>query len=140
MNEANCNETGKSPLTKVLSVDSDRRFTELLKENLEDGGRYEVRVENFPERALAVAREFRPDIVLLAIVMPRMPGLVVSEAIRNDPDLKDTPVVFLTAAVRKRHLEECGSIVANRPALAKPCSAEKIIEAIERYARRPWIE
>ena len=140
MKESNADGAMTLPRTKVLYVDDEKSKTLLVKMNLEDTGRYEVRVENFPEHALEVMREFRPDIVLLDIIMPRVPGGMVSEAIWKDPDLKDTPVVFVTAAVRKKDLEKAGGMICNRPALAEPCSLERIIEAIERYARRPRIE
>lgn len=132
MNEA----TPSRPKVKVLSVDDDRNFTALLKANLDDTGQFDVRVENYPENALEVMREFRPDIVLLDIIMPRMPGGKVNEAILKDPDLKDTPVVFLTAAVRRSELEKHGGIVCGRPTLAQPCRIEEVINAIDRYARK----
>ena len=87
-------------LTKVLLVDDERTFLHILKLNLDQTGRYEVRTESFPENVLALMREFRPDIVVTCIIMPRMSGVELSEAILNDPELKDTPVVFLTATVR----------------------------------------
>jgi CheY-like chemotaxis protein len=82
---------------RVLLVDDEKSFTNLLKLNLEDTGNYEVRVENWAEDALKAAREFKPDIVLLDIIMPRMPGGNVAMQLKEDPALKDTPVIFLTA-------------------------------------------
>ena len=120
---------------RILLVDDDKSFTRLLKLNLEETGQYEVRVENWAEDALAAVREFRPDLVLLDIIMPRMPGGNISSAIANDPELKETPIVFLTAAVRKHQVEEHEGIICDRPTLAKPASVEKIIEAIEVHSR-----
>ena len=50
---------------RVLLVDDEKSFTNLLKLNLEDTSEYEVRVENWAEDALAAARDFKPDIVRL---------------------------------------------------------------------------
>ena len=122
--------------TRVLLVDDEKSFTNLLKLNLEETGKYEVRVENWAEDAYPAAKEFRPHIVLLDIIMPRMPGGNVAAQIKEDPDLKDTPIVWLTAAVRPHQVEENEGIICDYPCLAKPASMEKIIEAIETYARK----
>ena len=59
---------------RILLVDDEKSLTTLLKLNLEETGDYEVRVENFPEDALAAVRAFQPDLVLLDLIMPRLPG------------------------------------------------------------------
>jgi CheY-like chemotaxis protein len=117
---------------RVLLVDDEKSFSNLLKLNLEQTGDYEVRVVNWPEDALATAQEFRPDIVLLDIIMPRMPGGNVAAQFEADPDLKDVPIVFLTAAVQRRRLEEMDGIISGRPCLTKPATVEEIITMIER--------
>ncbi|MBN2507299.1 MAG: response regulator [Verrucomicrobia bacterium] len=125
------------PKKRILLVDDDRSFTSLLKLNLEETGQYDVRVENWPEDAVSAVREFRPDVVLLDIIMPRIPGGNISATILNDPELKDTPIVFLTAAVRKHQVEDHEGIICDRPTLAKPASVEKVIETIEQFSRTP---
>lgn len=121
--------------TKVLLVDDEKSFTTLLKLNLEETGRYEVRVENWAEDAYNAAKEFQPHIILLDIIMPRMPGGNVAAQISNDPALKHTPIVFLTAAVRRHQVEENEGIICDHPCLAKPASVEEIIAAIDKYAK-----
>jgi CheY-like chemotaxis protein len=123
------------PKRRILLVDDDKSFTSLLKLNLEESGGYEVRVVNWAEDALAATREFKPDLVLLDIIMPRMPGGNVAAAIEDDPELKKTPIVFLTAAVQKHQVEENEGFISERPCLAKPATLEQIIKVIETYAR-----
>ncbi len=122
---------------RILLVDDEKSFTSLLKLNLEETGAYEVRVENWAEDALGAAKEFRPDLVLLDIIMPRMPGGNVASQIKEDPALRDTPIVFLTAAVRKHQVEENDGIICDFPCLAKPATVEMVIEMIEKHARQP---
>jgi CheY-like chemotaxis protein len=122
--------------TRVLLVDDEKSFTNLLKLNLEETGNYEVEVVNWPEDTLGVARKFNPDIILLDIIMPRMPGGNVAAEIQADEQLKDTPIVFLTAAVRRRQVEEAEGIICDLPCLAKPASLDEVIAMIEKHARR----
>lgn len=122
--------------TKVLLVDDEKSFTNLLKLNLEETGKYEVRVENWPEDAIEAIRQFKPDIVFLDIIMPRMPGGNVAAQIAAEPDIKDTPIVFLTAAVRKHQVEENEGIICDRPCLAKPATIEEVIQMIDEHARK----
>jgi CheY-like chemotaxis protein len=120
---------------RVLLVDDEKSFTSLLKLNLEQTGAYDVRVENWGEDALATAREFKPHIILLDIIMPRWPGGNVAAQIKADPELKNTPIVFLTAAVRKHQVEENEGIICDFPCIAKPSSLEEITAMIEKHAR-----
>jgi CheY-like chemotaxis protein len=123
--------------TKVLLVDDEKSFTNLLKLNLEETGEYEVRVENWAEDAVNAVREFRPDIIFLDIIMPRLPGGNVAAQISQDPEIKDTPIVFLTAAVRKHQVEENEGIICDHPCLAKPATVDEVVHMINEHARKP---
>jgi len=116
---------------RILIVDDEVAETRLLKANLELAGEYDVRVENWPEEAVGAAREFRPDLVLLDIFMPHMPGGNVVAAFEAEPVLKNTPIVFLTAAVRRRQVETHEGIISRHHCLAKPATVEEIIQCIE---------
>lgn len=117
-------------------MDDEKSFTTILKLNLEDTGKYEVRVENWGEDAFGAAREFDPDIMLLDIIMPRMPGGNVAAQMSSDPQLKHIPIVFLTAAVRRHQVEEHEGIICDHPCLAKPASMEEVVAAIDKHARK----
>jgi DNA-binding response OmpR family regulator len=117
---------------KVLLVDDEKSFTNLLKLNLEQTGNYDVCVVNWAEDALPTAREFKPDIMLLDIIMPRMPGGNVVAQFEADPALKNTPIVFLTAAVQRSRVEEMDGIISGLPCVAKPASVQEIVAMIEK--------
>jgi len=112
-------------------VDDEVSFTRLLKLNLEQTNDYVVRVENSAEDALDTAREFRPDLVLLDFMMPRMFGGDIAARLRADACLKTTPIVFFTAAVSKTRVKEHDGVISGFPFLAKPASVEEVIEQIE---------
>jgi CheY-like chemotaxis protein len=75
-------------------------------------------------------------LVLLDIIMPRLPGGNVAAQIKADPELKETPIVFFTAAVRKHQVEENEGIICDLPCIAKPASVDTVIEMIEKHVRR----
>src|ERR1051326_2409480 len=121
---------------RILLVDDEKSFTNLLKLNLEETGNYEVRVENWAEDAYGAAKDFKPDLVLLDLIMPPRPAGNVPAQIKEDPQLKDTPIVFLTAAVRKQQVEDSEGIICDFPCLAKPATVEMVVETIEKHAKK----
>jgi two-component system, OmpR family, alkaline phosphatase synthesis response regulator PhoP len=117
--------------TRILIVDDELPAARMLKANLEATGRYEARVGQWPEDTVAVAREFKPHLILLDIIMPRMTGGDVAAAVKADPELKDTAIVFLTAALRREFVEQHDGTAANYPCITKPASLEDIVLGIE---------
>jgi CheY-like chemotaxis protein len=112
---------------KVLLIDDESGFTRLVKLTLERTGKYEVREENDGDRAWLTARDFRPDIVFLDVVMPKKDGGEVAQQIRTDPLLAKVPIVFMTAIVSQR---ESHHQFGGYPFLAKPVSIEAITSSI----------
>ena len=80
----------------VLIVEDDRNIAELLQMYLEKEG-YAVTVAADGGQGLAKFRAIKPDLVLLDVMMPVMDGIETCRALRRDPALKETMVVFLSA-------------------------------------------
>jgi CheY-like chemotaxis protein len=118
-------------MKKVLLVDDEPSFTRLLKLNLEQTGHYQVHAVNWAEDALPAAREFKPDIVLLDVMLPRMFGGDVAALLRADPELQKVPIVFLTAAVPKQRIAEHEGMISGFPFLPKPVELQQVIACIE---------
>ncbi len=115
---------------KILIVDDEPDFTHMIKLNLEAAGDYEVLTENQGNKALGVAKEFKPDMIFLDIIMPDMDGPQLLALLRDDVVLKNIPVVFLTALVTKNEITEEGATIAGNMFLAKPVSTERLIACI----------
>ena len=121
---------GTNDMRRVLIVDNDRDSTHLVKVLLEKTGRYLVFEENDSIRAYLSARNFRPNVVLLDVVMPERDGGEIAAQIRADPELQNTPIIFLTALVTRAEAKT-GLHIDGHPFLAKPISIPEVIEAIE---------
>lgn len=120
---------------RVLLVDDEPSFTRLLRLNLEQTGSYEVREENVGSRALTSAREFRPDVILLDIIMPDVDGGSVVSQIRATEDLKDTRIIFLTAVLTKQEARGKNGTLGFVPCLAKPVNVQEVVDCIEKHTK-----
>ncbi len=122
---------------RILIIDDEASFARIVKLNLEKTGTFEVRVENKAAYAVASAREFKPDLILLDVIMPAMDGGDVANQIKRDRNLKGTPVIFLTATVSKREAGDVGLNSGGELFLAKPISVEALIACINDHIRKP---
>lgn len=115
---------------KILIIDDEKALTAMLKLNLDLTGLYEVATENDPTNALADVLKFSPDLILLDVIMPRMDGPEIAFQIKNHPLLKDIPIVFLTATVRKEEVKS-GGMIAGHCFVAKTDSLSSLFDTIE---------
>jgi CheY-like chemotaxis protein len=115
---------------RILIVDNDKNTTHLVKILLEKTGRYVVFEENDSTRAHQTARNFRPDLIFLDVVMPHRDGGEIAAQIRADPELQYTPIIFLTALVTRAEASN-GLRIDEHPFLAKPIDIQELIKAIE---------
>lgn len=117
---------------KILLVDDEAGFTQLLKMNLEKGGRYEVRIENDSTKAISVAHSFLPDVILLDVVMPGMDGGDVQAALQIDRALSRVPILMLTALVDSTELSEGGVAQAgSQMFLPKPVNLALLFRVLD---------
>lgn len=124
-------KNSKTPARKILLVDDENDFTELLAVNLQEAGHFQVAQVNDPRLALKTAREFKPDIFIIDLVMPKMDGGDVVNALKNDPEFKDTPVIMLTALVEEdAENPQQAQIRGGLPFVSKTSDLQVIINAI----------
>ena len=83
-------------MKKIVLIEDDSDLFALLKYNLEKEG-YSFAGSQTGKGALELCKRERPDLVILDIMLPDSDGLEICKAIRNHPDLANTPVIFLTA-------------------------------------------
>ena len=125
---------------RILIIDDEAGFTRMVRLNLEKTGSFEVREENKATSGVSAAREFKPDLILLDVIMPSMDGGDIAAQIQNDRHLKGTPIVFLTATVSTREAGTGGLNSGGALFLAKPVSVENLINCINENVRKPIAE
>jgi signal transduction histidine kinase/DNA-binding response OmpR family regulator len=89
-------ESGRREAPRVLVVDDDPSIRSICREVLELGG-YQVKDAGSATAALAEARRFRPDMIVLDVLMPGIDGYRTAEMIRSDPAIGMAPIMFLSA-------------------------------------------
>lgn len=118
----------------ILVVDDERDLLDLIEYNLKKEGFKVFKAEN-GEEGISKAKEHRPDLILLDIMMPKMDGLEAVEIMRKDDDLKKTPIIFLTARSDEK-TEIDGLNKGGDDYITKPISTTKLVSRIKAVLRR----
>jgi twitching motility two-component system response regulator PilH len=112
--------------SKILIVDDDPKLSHLMAMILSRAGGYEVLEENRPFAALATARQFRPDAILLDVDMPGKDGGTLAREIGEDASLAKIPVMFVTSLVQA---DEAGARNGARY-FSKPIDPKRLLETV----------
>lgn len=115
---------------KVLIVDDERNIVTALEFLLQKNG-YEVRVAVTGEEALAQLDAFRPDLVLLDVMMPKVSGYEVCQRVRSRPEWRGIKIIILSAKGREVEVSKGISLGADLY-VTKPFSNTELVAAIDR--------
>lgn len=118
----------------ILVVDDERDLLDLIEYNLKKEGYDVLKAEDGLE-GIRMAKKYKPDLVLLDIMMPKMNGLEACEQIREDDEIKQTPIIFLTAKNDEK-TEVRGLNLGADDFLTKPISTAKLVSRITAVLRR----
>ena len=122
---------------RILIVDDEPEFTNLLKLGLEAHGYYEVMEENEADNVRAAARTFDPDLILLDIMMPEQDGSEVAAALKADPVTRAVPIIFLTALVSEEDAPKGGACDSGgNTFLPKQIRLDKLMQCIDEKINR----
>jgi two-component system, OmpR family, alkaline phosphatase synthesis response regulator PhoP len=122
------------PTPKILLVDDDPDIIELLEYNLTKEG-YEIASANDGIQAVEVAKTFKPDLILLDVMMPRQDGIETARQLRQLPDFKDTYILFLTARAEE-YTEVAAFDVGADDYIVKPIKPRALVSRIKAVLRR----
>ena len=119
---------------RILIIDDDVDFVAATKTILESNA-YDVITANRGVEGLDTAKLEKPDLIILDVIMPAMDGFTVAEQLKKDPEVKNIPVIMLTAFSTKRHET---SIPANRGLtleaedyMEKPVSPDELLSRVK---------
>ncbi len=118
---------------RILIIDDEQGLLRTLKLGLEDTGVYEVRIEEQAREGLSAAIEFQPDMILVDVMMPEMDGGDVVAQLKSNHEVKDVPVVFLTAIAQQSEIEAQGGAISGYPCIAKPVGVKGVLEYLDRH-------
>ena len=117
-------ESGKK---KILVVDDDVDLVELIVDALHRDNRFEVRTANNGFDAGMQVKEFRPDVVILDVMLPDINGREVCQRVRSDPTMDAVKIICMSGMVEQEKVEDLRRAGAN-DFMQKPFSIEDLID------------
>ena len=120
---------------RVLHVDDESDVREIVQLSLELDKNLVVKCFSSAQDAITALAQWRPDVILLDVMMPGLDGSEVAARLQDSPTMKNIPVVFLTAAVKKAEVGAREGTIGGLPYLAKPVDIDEVVACIEKHLR-----
>ena len=116
-------------MAKILIAEDERDIRDLVAFTLRFAG-HEVLVATNGEEAVSMAPQVNPDLILMDVRMPRMTGYEACKILKADPDLKDIPVVFLSAKGQENEIQQ-GLASGAEDYLLKPFAPDQLTARVK---------
>jgi len=116
-------------MSKILVAEDERDIRDLVAFTLRFAG-HEVVVANNGEEAVQTAIQSNPDLILMDVRMPRMTGYEACKVMKANPDLKDIPIVFLTARGQESEIQQ-GLEAGAEEYLLKPFAPDQLTTRVK---------
>jgi CheY-like chemotaxis protein len=117
------------PLQRICYVEDDEDIQRIVRMSLERVGKMTVEVVGDPTTAIERMIAFKPELVMLDWMMPGMDGPTLFRKMRERPETRDLPVVFITAKAAPRELEQLRALGAVGT-ISKPFSPKDLPEQL----------
>ncbi len=121
---------------KILIIEDEEILLDLLKDKLEDFG-YEVYSARDGEEGLKAIRDIVPDLILLDIIMPKMSGFEVMEAMQKDPSIKDIPVIIISNSGQPVELDKAKQLGAKDWLIKTEFDPAEVIQKVKAILGEP---
>src|ERR1700730_6850327 len=115
---------------RILIVDNNSKFARSARLLLDQSAKYVACTVIDPRRALEIARSFKPDLVLVDLIMPQADGIEVAAQFEADWALHGVPIVFLKSLITAEEAKDGRRVYGHR-ILPKPKSASELIELVQ---------
>lgn len=116
---------------KILVVDDEKDVVEILSKVLKRAN-YEVASTTKGREVLELAKNFKPDLIILDILMPDMEGSDVAASLLESPVTTDIPVIFLTGAVITKEEEPRVRKTGRHYLMAKPVTGKELLDMVKK--------
>ncbi|MBF0106639.1 MAG: response regulator [Deltaproteobacteria bacterium] len=121
-----------TPPLKILIIDDEEDLLAMLNLSLKNRA-FEVEVAKDGQLGLSKALSFKPNIILLDLVMPGIDGWEVCQKLKTDPKTKSIPIIVFTALQSSEAKETALSMGADAVIL-KPCDNDELVQTINKLA------
>ena len=123
---------------KVLIIDDEVDFCYFVKKNLMHDGMFDVIIATNGQDGIELAKNEEPDIILLDLFMPDMPGEDVAAVLKENAATADIPILFVTALASNDDIvDNEENKIGNNYILPKPIRTKKLIETIMNILSKP---
>jgi two-component system alkaline phosphatase synthesis response regulator PhoP len=120
---------------RILFVDDEPDIVRVMIFRLKQEG-FEVTTAENGQQAIELAGK-KPDLILLDILLPDIDGYQVCRTIKENPELKDIPVIFFTASASSReHLDAKAKNLGAQDVVVKPYVWEDLLTVIAKYIKK----
>ncbi len=114
---------------KILIVDDDEDLVELMVDVLNRDGRFDIKTVNNGFDAGMMVKEYRPDLIVLDVMLPDINGKEVCQRVRSEKSMDDIRIICISGMVEDDRIEDLKAAGAN-DFLHKPFEIEKLLERI----------
>jgi CheY-like chemotaxis protein len=121
-------------LASILYVDDEPDIREVVEMSLSLAGELTVRTAGSGTEALQLLQSFRPDMILLDVMMPGLDGPATLVRMRTDPTLQKIPVVFMTAKALPQEVDRFMSLGAVG-VISKPFDPMQLVQRVQEMWR-----
>jgi len=130
-------------MPKILLIDDDPDFVEATRTVLESKP-YEVIISYDGDDGLRKAKEEKPDLIILDVIMPVKDGFYTAEQLKKDAGLKKIPVIMLTSYAERGGESSIamsgGLTMEAEDYIDKPVSPEELLKRVEKYLKRAGLD
>jgi len=117
---------------KILIVEDNEALSDIYQARLDLEG-FETKLEADGEKALAEAVEYKPDLILLDVVMPQIDGFNVLDILKNTEKTKDIKIIILTALSQVRDKEHAVELGADDFLVKSETDLDSVVECIQKH-------
>ncbi len=115
---------------RILVIDNEPGLLEVIRIRLEANG-YEVLTAQDPLEGLELAKEERPDLIILDVIMPKVNGLRLLRILKREDETKDVPVIILSVQWHENN-QEAGKESGADYYLTKPYEPDELLETVKK--------